>query len=53
MADTLDLKSSAFNGVWVRLPPEALPLHNSRLSSVVEQRFCKAWVGGSNPLGGS
>lgn len=61
MADAPDLKSGTDNSVRVRLPLPAQVYFKKttgiifacRLSSVVEQCFCKAWVVGSNPTVGS
>ena len=49
-----DLSCPCGGSETIQSPQEraALNSHHCRLSSVVEQRFCKAKVIGSNPLAG-
>jgi hypothetical protein len=45
--------SEATDRVWVRLSPYQPQVLDSRISSAVEQRFCKPKVGGSIPSSGT
>ena len=50
VGDTMSLCGRACSEVWVW---DNLAIRSGQLSSVVEQRFCKPSVVGSNPTAGS